>query len=169
LTFALLNLAWKLKGMKSSTKFVMIALCDYANKETFLCFPSHNSIARRTCLSASTVQRAIKDLCDLGLISYANRYDDKGNYTSNHYFIQIDRLSELAQSKSAHIKMTPPPSHDDHRGIVKVTDKPLPPTFNLTNKFKNFGEEVVGTNFDRRPISHERMLEICKEMGYKLD
>jgi len=50
-----------------------------------------------------------------------------------------------------------------------VTDKPLPPTFNLTNKFKNFGEEVVGTNFDRRSISRERMLEICKEMGYDLD
>lgn len=169
MTFALLNLAWKLKGMKSSTKFVMIALCDYSNKETFLCIPSHNSIARRTCLSFSTVQRAVKDLCDLGLISYANRHDDKGNYTSNHYFIQIDRLRELAQSKSAHITVTPPPGHDDHRGIVKVTDKPLPPTFNLTNKFKTFGEEVVGTNFDRRPISHERMLEICKEMGYKLD
>ena len=55
------------------------------------------------------------------------------------------------------------------KGIFKVTDKPLTPTFNLTNKFKNFGEEVVGTNFDRRPISHERMLEICKGMGYKLD
>ena len=55
------------------------------------------------------------------------------------------------------------------KGIFKVTDKPLTPTFNLTNKFKNFGEEVVGTNFDRRPISRERMLEICKEMGYDLD
>ena len=144
MTFALLNLAWKLKGMKSSTKFVMIALCDYANKETFLCIPSHNSIARRTCLSASTVQRAVKDLCNLGLITYANRYDDKGNYTSNQYFIQIDQLRELAQSKSAHIKMTPPSSDNDHRGIVKVTDKPLPSTFNLTNKLKKFWRRSCG-------------------------
>ena len=65
--------------------------------------------------------------------------------------------------------MTPPPSHDDRRGIVTVTDKPLHQTFNLTSKSEDLGEEVIGTNFDNRPITEQKMREICEEFGYNFD
>ena len=54
-------------------------------------------------------------------------------------------------------------------GIVTVTDKPLHQTFNITSGFENLGEEVIGTNFDNRPITKERMREICEELGYKFE
>ena len=69
MSYKVQNLAWKVEGLKPSTKFVLIALCDYANKQKFTAWPSHNSIAKRTGLSVSSVQRAIKSLCDLGLLS----------------------------------------------------------------------------------------------------
>ena len=168
MSYKVQNLAWKVEGLKPSTKFVLIALCDYANKQKFTAWPSHNSIAKRTGLSVSSVQRAIKSLCDLGLLSYRNRYE-KGHKLTNLYQINFSRLYELTCLPDNVVMMTPPPSHDDRRGIVTVTDKPLHQTFNITSEFKKFGDEVIGTNFDNRPISKERMKEICDELGYKFD
>ena len=169
MSYIVQNLAWKVEGLKPSTKFILIALCDYANKQEFTAWPSHNLIVKRTGLSISSVQRAIKCLCDRGLLSYRNRFDEKGHKQTNLYQINLSFPQELTAPPDKVVMITPSPNHNDGRNIVTVTDKPLPPAFNLTNKFKNFGEEVVGTNFDRRPISRERMLEICKEMGYDLE
>jgi len=168
MSYKVQNLAWKVEGLKPSTKFVLIALCDYANKQKFTAWPSHNSIAKRTGLSVSSVQRAIKSLCDLGLLSYRNRYE-KGHKLTNLYQINFSRLYELTCLPDNVVMMTPPPSHDDRRGIVTVTDKPLQQTFNKTSKSEDFGDEEIGTNFDNRPISKERMKEICDELGYKFD
>ena len=151
MSYIVQNLAWKVEGLKPSTKFILIALCDYANKQEFTAWPSHNSIAKRTGLSISSVQRAIKCLCDRGLLSYRNRFDEKGHKQTNLYQINLSRLQELTALPDNVVMMTPSPSHDDGRDIVTVTDKALPPTFNLTNKLKNFGEEVLGTTFDSRP------------------
>ena len=116
------------------------------------------------------IPRKIIDVVDALIeAEYLSNEDGKFYKQTNLYQINLSRLQELTALPENVVSMTPSPSHDDGRDIVTVTDKPLPPTFNLTNKFKNFGEEVVGTNFDRRPISRERMLEICKEMGYDLD
>ena len=168
MSYKVQNLAWKVEGLKPSTKFVLIALCDYANKQKFTAWPSHNSIAKRTGLSVSSVQRAIKSLCDLGLLSYRNRYEKEHKLT-NLYQINFSRLYELTCLPDNVVMMTPPPSHDDRRGIVTVTDKPLQQTFNKTSKSEDFGDEEIGTNFDNRPISKERMKEICDELGYKFD
>ena len=54
-------------------------------------------------------------------------------------------------------------------GIVTVTDKPLHQTFNITSKSEDLGEEVIGTNFDNRPITKERKKEICEELGFNFD
>ena len=169
MSYVVQNLAWKVEGLKPSTKFVLIALCDFANKKELLAWPSHNLIARRTGLSVSSVQRAIKCLCDIGLLSYRNRYDEKGNKLTNLYQMNLSRLHELTSPPDNVVRMTPSPSHDDRRRIVTVTDKPLHQTFNLTSKNEDFGDEVLGKNFDNRPITKERMREICEELGFGLD
>ena len=166
MSYIVQNLAWKVEGLKPSTKFVLIALCDYANKQKFTAWPSHNSIAKRTGLSISSVQRAVKSLCDFGLLSYRNRYDERGHKLTNLYQINFSRLYELTFIPDNVVRMTPPPSHDDRRGIVTVTDKPLQQTFNITSKNGDLGDEIIGTNFDNRPITKERTREICEELGY---
>ena len=173
MSYVVQNLAWKVEGLKPSTKFVLIALCDYANKQKLTAWPSHNSIAKKTGLSISSVRRAIKCLSDHGLLSYTNRYDKKGHNLTNLYQINFRRLNELTCLPDDVVKMTPPPSHDDRRGIVTVTDKPLQQTFNKTfnktSKNEDLGEEVIGTNDDNRPITKEKMTEICDELGFNLD
>ena len=56
---------------------------------------------------------------------------------------------------------------------VTMIDKPLKQTFyktfNKTSKNQNLGEEVIGTNFDNRPITRERKKEICEELGFNFD
>ena len=170
MSYVVQNQAWKVEGLKPSTKFVLIALCDYANKQKLTAWPSHNSIAKRTGLSKSSVQRAIKCLSDHGLLSCTNRSDEKGCKQTNLYQINSTRLDEFTGLPDDVVKMTPPPSHDDRRGIVTMIDKPLRQTFNKTfnktSKNENSGEEVIGTNDDNRPITKERMREICEEEGY---
>ena len=169
MSYVVQNLAWKIEGLKPTTKFVLIALCDYANKQKFTAWPSHKSIAKRTCMSVSSVQRAIKSLCELNLLSYRNRYDENGNKRSNLYQINLNRLHELTSPPDNVVRLTPPPSHGDRRGTVTLTDKPLHQTFDKTSEFENSNEEVMGTNFDDRPITKKRMQEICEELGYNLD
>ena len=119
------------------------------------------------------MQRAVKCLSDHGLLSCTNRYDKKGCKQTNLYQINSTRLNELTCLPDDVVKMTPPPSHSDRRGIVTMIDKPLKQTFNKTfNKTstnENLGEEVIGTNFDNRPITRERKKEICEELGYRFD
>ena len=50
-----------------------------------------------------------------------------------------------------------------------MIDKPLRQTFNKTSKNENLGEEVIGTNYDNRPITKEKMKEICDELEYRSD
>ena len=169
MSYRVQNLSWDIEGLKPSAKFVLIALCDYANKQDFTAWPSYNSLAKKTGYSVSTVQRAVKILCDRGLISYRHRYDPKGNQRSNLYQINLERLTEIKGSSNNVVMMTPTLSHTDRGGIVTVTDKPLHQTFNITSKNSDFGDEVIGTNFDNRPITEQRMREICEELGFNLD
>ena len=115
------------------------------------------------------MQRAIKCLCDRGLLSYRNRFDEKGHKQTNLYQINLSRLQELTALPENVVSMTPSPSHDDRRDIVTVTDKPLHQTFNIISRFKKLGDEVIGTNFDNRPITEQRKREICEELGFNLD
>ena len=169
MSYKVQNLAWKVEGLKPSTKSILIALCDYAKKQEFTAWPSHNSLAKRTGLSISSVQRAIKSLCDFVLLPYQNRYDERGHKLTNLYQMNFSRIYKLTCLPDNVVRMTPTPSHDDRRGIVTVTDKPLHQTFNKTSKNKNLGEEVIGTNFDNRKITKQRMRAICEELGFSLD
>ena len=49
-----------------------------------------------------------------------------------------------------------------------MTDKPLHQAFNKTSKNEDLGDEVIGTNDDNRPITKEKMKEICDEFGLDL-
>jgi hypothetical protein len=59
---SVLNLAWKVDGLTSAEKFVLVALADRAD-EAGICWPSLADIARRCCVSerhARTILRSIE-------------------------------------------------------------------------------------------------------------
>lgn len=53
----IMSACWPLQGMSPSQKAVLVSLADQANDDG-VCWPSVESIGRRTCLS----ERAVRDV-----------------------------------------------------------------------------------------------------------
>ena len=49
------------------------------------CWPAIKTIAADLGLSRSTVKRALRDLCQAGLLEKERRWRENGSYTSNFY------------------------------------------------------------------------------------
>lgn len=65
--------AFKQSGLRSSVKFVLVALADRAN-EHHECWPSRDVIAADTCLNPETVSKATEELVALGLLEKRKRF-----------------------------------------------------------------------------------------------
>lgn len=71
----------------ATAKFVLVALCNYANDEDEA-WPSHASISRLTGLSKRTIQNGIQKLEDWGIIKRIRR--DRGNGSETSAMVSID-------------------------------------------------------------------------------
>jgi len=108
------------------------------------------------------VRRAIKTLCEIGIISYVNRRKADGGLTSNLYTIHTEKLVKWAAEMPT---MTEPLGTCDPRGMVTMTEKPLTRTFKLTKS----SDQSYSQNHappEVRLISEDRKREICNEVGY---
>jgi DNA-binding transcriptional MocR family regulator len=80
--------------LKSNTKLVLLALQYYCHDKHY-CFPSQQSLAERTGLSKSSVERALNDLITLKLISKKTRgFNSSKQYTLNLKLILIKKEKE---------------------------------------------------------------------------
>lgn len=156
------NLIWLVSTKRTSEKFVLMALCDRANKKTHMCWPSHKDISKRTGYSNKTVRRAIKTLCELGIISYVKRRKEDGGLTSNLYTIHAEKLAKCAADMPM---MTRPPGDHDPRGTVTMTEKPLTRTCKVTKSSDQSSSQDHALS-EVRLISEDRKREICNELGY---
>jgi len=73
----------------ATTKFVLVAICNYANDKDEA-WPSHAAIARLTGLSKRTIQNGIQKLEDWGIIKRVRRDRDNGSETSAMVSIDIE-------------------------------------------------------------------------------
>lgn len=62
-----MNAAWNCENIKSTEKFVLLALADWSN-DNGLCWPSINTIAKKCSLTGRTVQNAINKLEEKNLL-----------------------------------------------------------------------------------------------------
>lgn len=74
-------------NLPSSAVAVYKVLLQYANRKTWSCFPSVNTIARDTKLSDRTVRRQIALLEKEGYILRIPRRRENKGHTSNIYFL----------------------------------------------------------------------------------
>lgn len=65
--------AFQQTGLRSSVKFVLVALADRANDDGE-CWPSRDVIAADTCLNPETVSKATEELVALGLLEKHRRF-----------------------------------------------------------------------------------------------
>lgn len=79
-----LNWAWKVHGISSTAKFVLVALADRANQSN-KAWPSIGDIEDRTGLSERAVQKALRQLVRAGLIQIEGRRS-----RTNIYWLKLD-------------------------------------------------------------------------------
>jgi DNA replication protein DnaD len=98
-------------------------LAEYANQEGF-CFPSHKHIAEKIGSSISSVQRGIRILIKLGLISKKRK-----RLHNVYYLLKIDR-SDRPNSKQIG-------QPDQHIGHIDRSDRSMGTTNNNKYKYLN--------------------------------
>lgn len=106
-----------------TAKFVLVALCNYAN-ENDEAWPSHNAIARLTGLSRRTIQSSIKKLEDWGVIRRVRQERGNGSETSAKVFLDISRSfvikGGMAADSTPMATVATPPMESPAIGIATV-------------------------------------------------
>lgn len=74
MSYRLVHDALHTDGCKGLTKFVLVALADYANDETGECYPAQGTIAKIVGCSRRAVLKAIKDLESCGYITRTDKH-----------------------------------------------------------------------------------------------
>jgi len=128
------NWAYELP-ITGSKKSVLIALADMADEQAS-CFPGHERIAAMTGRSKSTVERAVKDLESMGLLTRSKRHDARGWRTSDRYHLCLtvnlpsrqpaDSATRLVGSvQSLTVNLLPPTRHhDEAEPLVEPLEEP---------------------------------------------
>lgn len=83
--------AWKTQ-LKPTLKLTLLALADYSNDEG-ICWPSIDSITKKSSLTRSSLIKNVQKLCDMGAIEKQKRYEN-GKRSSNEYRLKIDLSPE---------------------------------------------------------------------------
>lgn len=64
----LMSRAYRIQGLTTAQKAVLVVLCDHANDEGASCYPSIGRIAEHASISERTAYRVLKDLEGLGFV-----------------------------------------------------------------------------------------------------
>ncbi|WP_371732444.1 helix-turn-helix domain-containing protein [Azospirillum sp. TSH58] len=102
--------------LKSTPKFVLLRLADFAADDGGKVFPGVKRVARDTGLCLRAVRDAYRVLEDCGVLVMVAA-EDPANHLPREYRIDLDRLRELAVASSPtadelDIPTTPPPAPD---------------------------------------------------------
>lgn len=84
MSFTISAEVWAHSQAKGSSKYVLLALADYADDDDRICWPSIASIGAKTGLGKNTVRRALRDIEKLGEIEVVS---PGGGTTSTRYVI----------------------------------------------------------------------------------
>lgn len=102
--------ARKIRDIPSRDKFVLMALADYAN-DRYLAWPSLETLSEWTCMSRSTVARALEALeDDHGLVRSQRRFRENGSETSKRYFLAF--MGHRNPPPERHLDGSPVPEED---------------------------------------------------------
>ncbi|MFB9283135.1 helix-turn-helix domain-containing protein [Pseudoclavibacter helvolus] len=102
MSYKALNWAWQCQ-LPATRKFILIYLADLAD-EAHSCFPGQAKIAEHVSASVATVQRALKDLEDAGLLRRERRSTNGRGRSSDRFYLAVeahDQPSNLRSSQGA--------------------------------------------------------------------
>jgi hypothetical protein len=122
MSIAALNWAFSLRGVSVSQKVVLISLANFSDESGYS-FPAIKTIAEMSCMSDSSVRRALVDLCEREILRIDHRFRADGSQTSSGYFLQLTPPVNLTPPPCT---VAPPPITGDtpynHQSTTTITD-----------------------------------------------
>lgn len=114
----MLNRLYQVKVSMRAT-LVLNYLINRANAE-LTCFPAIKTIAKDCNMSGRTVQRALGDLSEVGLLEKDSRYRDNGGQSSNLYTLCLENghsMSELDDKIETENENSEPEGNREDSGV----------------------------------------------------
>ena len=109
-----LNWAFKMQGIKSSQKFILVALADNAGNEG-IAWPSLKEIESKTCLNRKTILKALDELEECGVLI------DTGERKGITKQVKVYKLNlDVNSPKNGTVKKI---DNSSNFGIVKESQK----------------------------------------------
>jgi len=94
-----LALALTVRGLSPRAKLILIGLANNADKDTGQSFPSRRSLAEAGDCSVDTVDRAITELCDAGLVTKEKRDREGSKARTSNLYVVFPRRNIAAGAK----------------------------------------------------------------------
>lgn len=104
--------AWGLEALDTSQAMVLLALADAANDDGFACWPSQETLARKSRMSVRSVKRHIATLRDAGLIDVETQSSTRGR-RANLYRLHVGAEADLSAVSRQRAKLAPSNSAGD--------------------------------------------------------
>ncbi|WP_345969627.1 helix-turn-helix domain-containing protein [Sulfurimonas sp. HSL1-6] len=124
----LMEKAWN-ADVKKSDKLVLLALADNASDEGY-CWPSWETIMRKTGVSQATLSGVLKRLEDMGLVRREHRKRKSGSNASNGYWVLQDPENHTSETEPCHTSETEVPTLQKLKYQTSETEVPYEPSCN---------------------------------------
>lgn len=118
----------------SGARFVLLVLCNYAN-EAGQCYPSRETIAKKTSMSVRSVQTHINWLAEHGYLTWTNERNDSQRQTPNVY--------QLTKPSADSAPRDEKPSANIAEAECKLRQKPSAKSAQYTSE-ENHQENLYG-------------------------
>lgn len=142
---------WVITGASAiGVKLYALLAAKWANRETASCFPSKRSIGSLLGVSESTVERAIKELVEIGALRVQPRTRQDGSPTSNLYtLVQVAPEPEGASATPAG------PTPDPRTRTTNHTQTDCDPSDRAASPLRRRSDSV-------RPAPHRELDHLAK-------
>lgn len=138
-------ISWAMaQQIKSSAKFVLVAMADRVNGSAMVCWPSYADLTHRTCQDVKTVQAGLKRLREAGLI------EDTGERRGSTGQVIVYRLTTPKNGVVQHLDNT------TENGCIEALNTPESGGVSETSNTPVFPDKTPVFPVKDPQISHER-------------
>jgi len=120
----IMSYVWEVPLFKGSDKLVMLCLADFSNDEG-CCWPSIETISRKSGISVSTVKSSIKNLVNANWLIKKNQFkkvEGKSVRASNQYALPVQRLKRESDKHNDLLYGTQSQQPDSERSDLERSD-----------------------------------------------
>ena len=138
--------------VKATSVITYLALYSHLNMKTGLCSPSIKTLAEFTGLSERTLNSALKELKDAGLIDWEHKKSKRNAFSSNIYVFLVDGSYTQQQQEEENDK-------DNENEEAEIEIRALP-----TVEQENIAEKVIHIKEKKTKKKSKQKNKFCKEV-----